>query len=170
MAAGYLNEAVATGDPAQQALGAVARAGTDRDGQRAGCGAKIRGLPPRSSAMATDWVALVTEPAAEYLAATELQRFGLAPFLPQMRRRWRSPHGKAVLRRFPLFPRYLLLRIDETAHPALRIARGLRKARPILADDLGRPWRCPHAVIDAIMLAERRGEFDEIIARATRSS
>ena len=75
-------------------------------------------------------------------------------------------HGaNAVLRRFPLFPRYLLLRIDEAGHSALRIARGLRKLRPVLAADDGQPWRCPADIVTAIMAAECRDEFDEIIVK-----
>ena len=35
----------------------------------------------------TDWVALLTDPAAEYSAATELERLGLNPYLPQIRKR-----------------------------------------------------------------------------------
>ena len=39
----------------------------------------------------TDWVALLTDPAAEYSAATELERLGLNPYLPQIRKRWQPP-------------------------------------------------------------------------------
>jgi hypothetical protein len=34
-----------------------------------------------------DWVAVVTDPNAEYVAWVELGRFGLRPYLPQGRRR-----------------------------------------------------------------------------------
>ena len=112
----------------------------------------------------TDFVALVTEPAAEYITATELRRFGLRPYLPELSRRWIPPHGGVLPRRYPLFTRYVLLPIGEAEHRAVRHVRGLRKVRPVLADDLGRPWRCPVAVIDAIRFAEQQGEFDEIIA------
>ena len=53
----------------------------------------------------TDWAALVTEPAAEYTASAELVRFGLQPYLPQVRRRHRA-QGLALVRLYPLFPRY----------------------------------------------------------------
>jgi hypothetical protein len=116
----------------------------------------------------SDWAALTTEPAAEYTAATELQRFGLDPYLPQLRKRWSDPHGGLIPRRYPLFPRYLLVPYGESAHRAVRYARGLRRIKPILADDQGRPWRCPDAVIDAIRAAESSGAFDEIIGQGDR--
>jgi hypothetical protein len=47
----------------------------------------------------TDWTALVTEPAAEYVARTELERFDLRPYLPQVRKRWLAPHGGGLLMR-----------------------------------------------------------------------
>jgi hypothetical protein len=113
----------------------------------------------------TDWVTLVTDPAAEYLARTELERFDLRPYLPQRRRRWRSPSSaKSLLRRYPLFPRYLLLPICAVKHDALPLCRGLRKFKPILSDNEGRLWRCPRSVIEAIRERETHGEFDEVIA------
>jgi transcription antitermination factor NusG len=111
----------------------------------------------------TDWVALVTDPAAEYLARTELERFDLRPYLPQIRKRWRSPHGTALMRRYPLFPRYILLPIRESSVPAVRICRGVRRIKPILADAEGRPWRCAETVIDAVREDEAAGAYDEHI-------
>jgi hypothetical protein len=67
-------------------------------------------------------------------------------------------------RRYPLFSRYILVPINESDHRAVHHARGVRKFRPILADQAGRPWRCPNAIVDAIRLAEQQGEFDEVIA------
>jgi hypothetical protein len=114
----------------------------------------------------TDWIALVTEPAAEYLAATELSRFGVTVYLPQLRRRWLNPHGGAALTRFhPLFPRYLLAPVQESRSPALRCARGVRRIKPILADEEGRPRLVPGHVIAAIKEAEARGMYDEIVAK-----
>ena len=101
----------------------------------------------------SDWCALITEPAAEYTAFTELRRFGLRPYVPELCRRWLSPHGGGALpRRYPLFSRYVLLPIGEADHRAVRHCRGLRKVRPILGDDL-----------DGLMLAEHSGQFDEVI-------
>ena len=111
----------------------------------------------------SDFVALIAEPATEYIAANELRRFGLSPYLPELKKRYVLPHGGALPRRYPLFPRYILLPIGEANHCAVRIVRGVRRFRAVLADDIGRPWRCPVAVIDAIKLAESCGEFDEII-------
>jgi hypothetical protein len=115
----------------------------------------------------TDWAALVTEPAAEYTASAELVRFGLQPYLPQVRRRHRA-QGLALVRLYPLFPRYLLVPIGDAQAPALRLARGLRKPRPVLTDDDGRPWRAPGDLIEALMAAERRGDFDETLAHGDR--
>jgi hypothetical protein len=111
----------------------------------------------------SDWTALLTEPAAEYLATTELQRFGLAPYLPQFRKRQHSRSGQFITRRYPLFPRYLLIPINEAHHASVRLARGVCKFRPVLADDSGRPWRAPERVIDAVKRAEQVGYFDEIL-------
>ena len=111
-----------------------------------------------------DWTALVTEPAAEYVAATELRRFGLNPYVPELCKRYTPAGGTVLPRRYPLFARYILLPFAEADHSAVRHARGVRKFRPILADALGRPWRCPAAVVDAVRQAESAGEFDEILA------
>jgi hypothetical protein len=112
-----------------------------------------------------DWVAVVTDPNAEYVAWVELGRFGLRPYLPQGRRRWRTPHHKMLLRRYPLFPRYLLLPCREARHAAIRICRGVCKFKPILGDAEGRLWRAPDAVIAAVRESEDRGDFDEILAK-----
>lgn len=111
----------------------------------------------------TDWTALLTEPAAEYTAHTELQRLGLAPYLPQLRKRQHTRVGACVTRSFPLFPRYLLILAKDAYHPSIRFARGVARSRHILADTEGRLWRAPQRVIDAVREAERRGFFDEIL-------
>lgn len=116
----------------------------------------------------SDWVALVTEPAAEYTAATELTRLGLHPYLPQAARRWSPPDAVAIMRRYPIFPRYLLLPVADLDHRRLRLARGLRRARPILADGNGRPWRVGDAIIGAIRAAEEAGDFDDILVRGDK--
>lgn len=116
----------------------------------------------------SDWAALVTEPAAEYRASSELARFGLHPYLPQTSRRW-SERGACLARRYPLFPGYLLVPVGEVNSPAVRLVHGLCKPRPVLADETGRPWRAPGEVIDALKTAEARGDFDEqALARGDR--
>ena len=112
---------------------------------------------------------LLTEPASEYLALTELRRFGIEPYMPQLRRRHRTRPGHYVTRQYPLFPRYLFLHINDASAPAIHMARGISRFRPILADDDGRPWRAPCCVIDAIRLAEGKGDFDQILHKATVS-
>src|SRR5262245_4944451 len=117
----------------------------------------------------TDWVALVTDPAAEYTARLELERFDLHPYLPQIKKRWLPPrHQSAFLRRYPLFPRYLLLPIRESSFSGLRLCRGLCKVRPILCTDDGRLWRAPDSVIAAGRESEERGDFDEVLAQGDR--
>ena len=116
-----------------------------------------------------DWVALVTDPAAEYVARTELERFGLRPYLPQLRKRWVAPHGStSLMRRYPLFPRYILLPVRDSTCSAVRMCRGLRKLKPILCDAEGRPWRASDRVIAAVREAEERGDFDEILTQGNR--
>jgi hypothetical protein len=111
----------------------------------------------------SDWAALLTEPAAEYLAHSELLRFGLEPYLPQLKKRHHTRAGKYVMRNYPLFPRYLLIPINSTTDGAIRLARGIYRTRPLLADNDGRPWRAPGKVIDAVRTAEHSGYFDEIL-------
>ena len=107
------------------------------------------------------WAALVCEPAKEYLACSELQRFGLHPYLPQYKRQWTAPRTTgAKARRFPLFANYLLLSLDEAEHPLIHEARGLRRF-PVLRYGDGTAWRAPAHVIDAVRAAEAKGEFDE---------
>ncbi len=116
-----------------------------------------------------DWTALVTDPTAEYTAFTELTRFGLHPYLPQIRRRWLAPQTKKLLiRQYPLFPRYLLLPFRDIDPTAIRTARGLRRIKPVLSDTDGRPWRTPNYVINAIREAETRGSFDEILFKGDK--
>jgi hypothetical protein len=111
----------------------------------------------------SDWAALITEPAAEYTAHTELCRFGLQPYLPQIKKRHHTRAGAYVMRNFPLFPRYLLIPINDAHHASIRLARGICRYRPLLADDEGRPWRAPGKVIDAVKTAETAGLYDEIL-------
>src|SRR6187399_1632111 len=111
----------------------------------------------------SDWAALITEPASEYVAHTELCRFGLAPYLPQIKKRDHTRAGAYVMRNFPIFPRYLFIPITDAHHASIRLARGICRYRPLLADDEGRPWRAPEKTIDAVRLAERTGRFDEIL-------
>jgi len=117
----------------------------------------------------TDWVALVTEPSMEYVAWQELTRLGLRPYLPQARRRWRPTHSTAVLlRKYPLFPRYLLLPIREAKSPAVRLSRGVSRFKPILGSADGHMWRAPDAIIEAVRASEERGDFDEILAKGDK--
>lgn len=111
----------------------------------------------------TDWAAVLTEPAAEYLAHSELCRFGLTAYMPQIRKHHRTPQGRYVMRQFPLFARYLLVRYGDAQSPSVRMARGICRIHPVLADDDGRPWRAPAKVVEAIQQAEQRGDFDEIL-------
>ncbi len=110
------------------------------------------------------WTALVTETGREYLALTELERLGLRPYLPQRKLRFTPPRTTVtVMRKYALFPGYLLIELDAIDHHTLREARGLRRFRPILShDDADRtPWRAPAQTIATIRTAEAQGQFDE---------
>ena len=111
----------------------------------------------------SDWAALLTDPAAEYVACSELQRFGLCPYLPQLKKRHHTRAGAYVMRHFPLFPRYLLVPYNDAHNPAVRLARGVCRYKTCLADDDGRPWRAPGKVIEGVREAEARGLYDEIL-------
>jgi hypothetical protein len=113
-----------------------------------------------------DWVAVVTDPSAEYVAWAELLPLRAASFpaadasalaLAQQR--------QVAVRHYPSFPRYLLLPIRAVKHDALPLCRGLRKFKPILSDAEGHLWRAPDWVIAAVREAETRGDFDEILVQ-----
>jgi hypothetical protein len=109
----------------------------------------------------TDWTALVTRPSAEYAAVSDLARFGLNPYLPQVRRLHLAPSTTPMLRRYPLFPRYLFLPFRQLDYDVLRNCRTLLQPKPVLADALGRPWRAPLHVIEAVRRIEAAGTLDE---------
>jgi hypothetical protein len=113
----------------------------------------------------SDWAALLTDPAQEYLAHTELRRFGLEPYLPQLKKRHHTRAGTYVMRYYPLFPRYLLIPVNSVYDPSVRMARGICKHRHVLADAEGRPWRAPNRVIEAVMVAERSDRFSEFLQK-----
>ena len=111
-----------------------------------------------------DWVALVTEPAKEYLAQSELLRFGVNPYLPQCKRRWRQGPGLPfVERKYPLFPRYILLPFYDLDRRKVGSCQGICRARSILANADGTLWRAPNRVIEQIKTAEQAGNFDETL-------
>lgn len=116
----------------------------------------------------TDWVAIATEPAAEYLAHSELTRFGLCPYLPQARRRFIPCSGKVVIRYYPLFPRYVLLQYRHLNRELLRLCRGVRKQLPVLCDREGNVWRAPDQAVQVVKDAEARGEFEEEFRKGTK--
>jgi len=111
----------------------------------------------------SDYAALITESASEYLAHTELQRFGFDSYLPQLKKRHHLRPGKFVMRHYPLFPRYLFVRYADAHHPSIRLARGICRHNTLLADENGRPWRAPCKAIEAVKQAEINGLFDEIL-------
>src|SRR5262245_53178431 len=60
------------------------------------------------------------------------RRLGMRAYLPQGRRRWHPAYSlRAVPRRYPLFPRYVLLPLGDAKPSLLRLVRGLRKLKPI---------------------------------------
>lgn len=110
----------------------------------------------------SDWVALVTEPAAEYVARNDLLRFELEPYLPQIRRRCVLPYtSRFQVKLYPLFPRYLLLPQRQLDRGIIHACRGLLRERPILADPDGRSLRIAENLIFAIRQSEKNGDFDE---------
>src|SRR5262245_6160598 len=106
----------------------------------------------------SDWAAFMTEPAAEYPARTELERFGLDPYLPQHRKRYRTPTGKWCLRQYPLFPRYLLLPFNQIRAPQ---SHACRVRLRLLQNESGTVWRAPHDTVQDIIHAEHNGRFDD---------
>lgn len=115
----------------------------------------------------TDWVALTTASSSEYVAASDLERLCLRPYLPQACRRIRI-EGVAKLRRFPLFPRYLLLPIADLDYRLLRNARGILKTSPVVSGRDGHLWRAPQEAVVKIRDAEQSGSFDEKLQKGAR--
>jgi hypothetical protein len=116
-----------------------------------------------------DWVAAVTEPAAEYSAKIELERLGLHPYLAQFRKVWSPPGAsKPMVRLHPLFPRYLFLPLIEARVREMHYARGLRRPQAILASAEGRPWVATESEINTVIQLEKQGSFDEILAIGDR--
>lgn len=117
----------------------------------------------------TDWTAIVTGAAQEYLACSELLRFGLNPYLPQVRKRWLTPHtSKLMVRQYPIFPRYLFLPVADAQSNVLDACQGLRKPNPTLTYRDGRIWRAPAAVIDGLRQAETTGYFDDVLVKGDK--
>lgn len=104
----------------------------------------------------SDWAAFMTEPAAEYLARTELERFGLGPYLPQIRKRF-FVNNRCVLRQYPLFPRYFFLPIQQIHDPAIRACR----YRITLLKSQTGTWRASDKTVRQLQHDESAGLFDE---------
>jgi hypothetical protein len=116
-----------------------------------------------------DWTAIVTDPAQEYFAQSELLRFGFQPYLPQIRKRWLiARNAKLLMRCYPLFPRYILLPLNDARNGNIHACQGLRKYRPILADAEGHPWRIPEHIITVLKNAETSGYFDDVLAKGDK--
>jgi transcription antitermination factor NusG len=117
----------------------------------------------------TDWTALVTDPAQEYLARSELERLGMHPYLPQVRRRWTAPHGRTKhLRNFPLFPRYIFIPLNDVDPSMFALCRGVRKYKPVVSDQSGRPWRVYNSHIQLIRTAEQLRHFDDTFQKGDK--
>ena len=88
--------------------------------------------------MANDGFAVaVTETGLEYQVRLELARLRLNPYLPQYTRLWTPDKTSTPLvRRFPLFPKYILLPLAEARTREVQYVRGLKLLRPIFASRL----------------------------------
>ena len=74
--------------------------------------------------MGLSWYVLITEPRAEYLAASELNKDEFEVFFPRVK----TPHHRAGHVDEPLFPGYLFLHVDPDAGrwPSFRPAHRLK--------------------------------------------
>lgn len=115
------------------------------------------------------WIAAVCEPAGEYVARVDLERYGLHPYLPEFKRPI-LPRGVArpLVKAFPLFPRYIFLPLADMRQREFHYARGLKRPRPVLADGSGVPWKAPHADIEVLLELERAGQFDVALVPGDR--
>lgn len=107
------------------------------------------------------WYAVMTKPAAEYIAEVDMRRVGLTVYLPQYRKEYRHHRSKAWLtKQFPLFAGYLFIVADDLDWGALSTCNGIERD-PILRDHMGKPLPIDGGVILRIHENEDCGAFDE---------
>ena len=111
--------------------------------------------------MRDSWTAVTTLGAMEYVAASELSRVGLTPYLAQRKARW-TPRGaaKPMIRAIPIFPKYLFLPLAQARLPQLHFCRGLPGHKFLLASPEGAIWTASADVIAEIRRLEQEGAFD----------
>jgi hypothetical protein len=90
----------------------------------------------------SDWTALRTAPAAEYTTRSELERFGLSPYLMQASVRYITPGGITVNKLRPAVARVVLLPFAQAHSPTLRLVPHLQLL----------PIRIPGAIVYQLML------------------
>jgi hypothetical protein len=109
------------------------------------------------------WTAVMTLGTMEYVVQSELNRVGLSPYLAQRKAQW-TPNGctKPMVRRIPIFPKYVFLPVAQARLPQLHFCRGLPGHKYLLTSPEGTIWTVPADVIFSLAKAENEGRFDEV--------
>ena len=89
------------------------------------------------------WACCVTLAQHEYVAKVDCERFGLHPFLPQIRKAWTPRGDKPMLRATPMFPRYFFIPLAEARARPLHHVRGLLGHRFLLTSMEGTIFTAP---------------------------
>ena len=110
------------------------------------------------------WAAALTDGGAEYAVKIDLERLGLNPYCPQVRRRWKPPGSSTFLvRSFPLFPKHVLLPVDHARTRAVHYVKGLKTPRAFIDDAAGKMLTLPADAVFELWRLEMRGDLDETL-------
>jgi transcription antitermination factor NusG len=129
-----------------------------------------KGKPMPQSAGRRRWFIVQSRIQCEDKAAASLRAGGYHVYAPMMRktifdRRTRLP----VVRRFRLFNRYLFVSLPHDAGPHIGRVRSCQGVADILGLKLdGRASEISRDIVARFMLAQRRGEFDDVAVLSRR--
>lgn len=113
--------------------------------------------------MKRKWFIVETNIQCEVRATRTLRAAGYRVYMPKMRKSIvHHRTKKKIVKRFKLFNRYLFVAFDPTNLDFGR-ARKCDGVRTILGIQLdGKPWEVSRDLIKRCMLAQRKGEFDDV--------
>jgi transcription antitermination factor NusG len=115
------------------------------------------------------WYIIATKSQAEEKAAKSLREVGYRVYIPKMRKTIVHHRTKKLIdRRFKLFNRYIFMSLDPANMPTVAPTDcdGVYEVLGVKLD--GQRWEVPRATVRRIMLAQRRGEFDDITAKTRK--
>jgi transcription antitermination factor NusG len=121
--------------------------------------------------MGQNWFIVATNPQGERKAAGELRRAGLRVYIPKRQIETTHARTKApAVKRRPVLIGYLFVRVPAEMMDSRRVPHFARAracqgvkdfVRVINANDEWEPWPIPDRVVAALMVRNRRHEFDD---------